>query len=52
MRALGWFPGFVVLRLQFHRLIFNKQPKRIVPIYDALECNFCMLLEVNGMDEN
>ena len=52
MRALDWFPGFAVMRLQFQRLIVNKQPKCIVPIYDALECNFCMLLEVNGMDEN
>ena len=49
MRALGWCPGLAVLCLQFQRLISYKQPKRIVPM---LECNSCVLLEVNAMDEN
>ena len=42
----------VVLSLQFQLLISYKQPKRIVPMWDALKCNFCTLPEVSGIGEN
>jgi hypothetical protein len=32
IRALGWRPGSVVLRLQPYLLISDEQPERIVPI--------------------
>ena len=52
VRALGWCPGAIVLSLQFQLLVFYKQPKHIVPIWDALECDFCTLPEVSGMGQD
>ena len=51
-RALGGRPGLVVLCLQFQLLIFYKQPKRVVPIQDALECDFCRIPAVSDIDQN
>lgn len=50
-RALGDRPGLIVLCLQFQLLIFYKQPKRVVPIQDALEYDFCRVPAVSGIDQ-
>jgi hypothetical protein len=47
--ALCWCPGEVVFRLQFFLHIFYEQPQRILPILNALQCDFCMLAEMSGM---
>ena len=52
IRALCWCPGVVVSHLYFYLHIFYKQPQRIRPIWDVLQCNFCMLVEMSGMVEN
>src|SRR5258706_11600767 len=43
--ALCWCPGVVVFPTQFALHIFYKQPQRILPIWDVLQCDFCMLAE-------
>jgi hypothetical protein len=52
VQALDWCPCAVILRLQFQILISYKQPKRMVPMWDALEFYFCTLPEVSGMGDN
>ena len=38
--ALRWFPGLVVYPLQFSLLIVDQQPRRILQLWNVLECNF------------
>ncbi len=52
IRALCWCPSVTVLRLYFSLHIFYKQPQRIRPIWNALQCYFCMLAKMSGMDVN
>ena len=40
------------MSLQFLLLISYKQPKRIIPMWDVLECDFCALSKVSGMGVN
>ena len=49
IRALCWCPGVIVFP-QFCVHVFDKQPQRIVPIWDVLECDFCMLVRMSGTD--
>ena len=42
IRALDWRPGLVVFHLQSQLLISYKEPKRIVPMLDALCCDACI----------
>ena len=51
IRALDWCPSAVVLTLHFQLLIFHKQPKRIVPMWDTLQCDVCTLPKVSGMGQ-
>ena len=53
IRALCWCPGVIVFHLYFSRLfIVYKQPQRICPIWDVLQCYFCMLAQMSGVDVN
>ena len=52
VRALGWRPDSVVLRLQFQFLVVYKEPKHVVPMEGALECNFYISPDFSGMDQN
>jgi len=52
IRALGERPGLIVLCLQSQLRIVYKQPKRVVPIQDALERDFCRVPAVSGIDQN
>ena len=52
IRALCWCPGVDVSHLYFSLHIFYKQPQRIRPIWDVLQCDFCMLVKMSGMDVN
>ena len=67
IHAVGWCPGEVVFSLQSQLLVSYKQPKRIVPIWDALGCeiskriapmlaalddDFCMSPEVSSTGVN
>ena len=52
IRALCWYPGVIVCHLNFSLHIFYKQPQRIRPIWDVLQCDFCMVAEMSDMDVN
>ena len=52
IQALYWCPGVIVVPLYFSLHIFYKQPQRIRPIWDVLQCDFCMSADVSGMDVN
>jgi len=50
----GWYqcPSPVVLPLQFILLIFHKQPRHKLVVWNVLQCNFCVLPEISGMAPN
>jgi len=51
--SLGRYPHTVVfLLLESSLLIFYKQLQFIPASWDVLQCNFCILLNMNGMDLN
>ena len=50
--ALCGCPGVTVFPLYFSLRIFYKQPQRIRPIWDALQCDFCMVAKMSGVDVN
>ena len=50
--ALHWCPGVVVFPLYFALHIFYKQAQRILSIWDVLQCDFCMLAGMSGVDVN
>ena len=52
IRALCWCPGVIVSHLDVSLHIFYKQPQRIGPIWDVLQCDLCMLAKMSGMDVN
>ena len=53
IQALCWCPGVIVFPLYYFSLhIFYKQPKRIRPIWNVLQCDFCELAKMSGMDVN
>jgi len=52
IRALCQCPGVVVFPLYFSLHIFYNQPQRILPIWNILQCNFCLLAEMSGVDVN
>ena len=52
IQALCWYPGVIIFPLYSSLHIFYKQLQRIRPIWNALQCNFCMLAEMSGMDVN
>ena len=52
IQALCWCPGVIVSHLYFSLHLFYKQPQRIWPIWDVLQCDFCMLAIMSGVDVN
>ena len=52
VQVLDWCPGQVVVGMEFSLLIFYDQGQGILSVWDLLECNFCMLLEMSGKDLN
>ena len=52
IQALCWCPGVIVFALYFSLYIFYEQPQRIRPIWNILQCDFCMLAKMSGMDVN
>ncbi len=52
IRALCWCPGAIVSLLYFSLHIVHKQLQRIRPIWDVLQCDFCMLVKMSGMNVN
>ena len=52
IRALCWCPGVIISPVYFSLTIFSKQPQRIRPIWNVLQCDFCMLAIVSGMHVN
>ena len=52
IQALRWCPCVIVFPLHFSLRIFYKQPQRIRPIWDALQCDFCMVAKMSGVDVN
>src|SRR5258706_3991417 len=52
IRALYRCPGVIVSHLYFSLRIFYKQPQRIRPIWDVLQCDFCVLARMSRMDVN
>ena len=52
IRALYWCPGVTVFPLYFALHIFYKQPQRVRLIWDVLQCDFCMLAKMSGLDVN
>ena len=52
IRVLCWCPGVVVFPLYCSLHIFYKQPQRILPIWNVLQCNFCLLAGMSGVDVN
>ena len=53
IQALCWCPGVIVFHLLYFSLpIVYRQPQRIRPIWDVLQCDFCMLTKMSGMDAN
>ena len=47
-----WCPGVIVFLYYFSLHIFYKQPKRIHPIWNVLQCDFCELAKMSGGDVN
>ena len=52
IQALCWCPGVIVSQLYFPLHIFYKQNQCIRPIWDVLQCDFCMLAKMSGVDVN
>ena len=52
IQALCWCPGVIVFHLYFSLLIVYEQPQCICPIWNVLQCDFCMLAKMSGMDVN
>ena len=55
IRVLDWYPSVIVshlYHLYFSLDVFYKQPQRIRPMWDVLQCDFCMLAKMSGMDVN
>ena len=52
IRVLCGCPGVIVFPLYLSLRIFYKQLQRIRPIWDALQCNFCMVAKMSGVDVN
>ena len=52
IRALYWCPGVMVTHMYVYLNIIYKQSQRIRPIWDVLQCDFCMLTKMSGMDVN
>ena len=50
IRALCWCPGAIVIRPNFSLHIFYKQPQCIRPIWNVLQCYFCVFAKMSGMD--
>ena len=50
IRALCWCPGVIVFPLYFSLHMFYKQPQRIRPIWNVLQCDLYMLAEMSGTD--
>ena len=50
IRPLYWCPGVIVFPLHFFLHIFYKQPQRIRPIWNVLQCDFYILVEMSGTD--
>jgi len=50
--ALCWCPGVVVSFLYHFLHIFYKQPQCILLIWNALQCDFCILVKMSCMDVN
>ena len=51
IRPLCWCPGVIIFRLYFSLHNVYKQPQRI-RIWNVLQCDFCMLAKMSGMDIN
>ena len=47
-----WCPGVIVLYLYFSLPVVYKQPQSIRLVWNILQCDFCMLAEMSGMDVN
>ena len=52
IRPLCWCPGVIVSRSYFAFHIFYKQPQRIRPIWNILQCDLCVLAKMSGMEVN
>ena len=52
IQPLCWCPGVIVLYLYFSLPVVYKQPQSIRPVWNILQCDFCMLAEMSGMDVN
>ena len=52
IRALCWNPSLIISHLYLSLNIFHKQPQRIHPIWDVLQCDSCMFVKMSGMDVN
>ena len=52
IRALCWRPGVIVYFLYLSLHILYKQPKRICPIWNILQCDLCVLANMSGMEVN
>ena len=50
VRPLRWYPDLVVLRFQFYLAISHKQLKLVLPFWDILKCNLCVVAEMSAMD--
>ena len=52
IQALCWCPDVIVFPLYLSLHIFYEQPQRIRPIWDVLQCDFCMSAKMSGIDVN
>ena len=52
VRSNRWCPGVIVFHLYIPLRIFYKQPQRKRPIWNALQCYFCISAKMSGMDVN
>ena len=48
--ALSRCPGVIVFHLYFSLPVVYEQSQRIRPIRDVLQCDFCMLGKMSGVD--
>ena len=47
--VLGRCPGPVVCLLYFSLLIFYKESQRILPIWNIVQGDFCMVAKISGI---
>ena len=47
--ALGWCPGPISRLLYFSLVIFYKESQGILPIWNILQGDFCMMAKISGM---